>query len=51
MHRFSKQLGQSVVNLELDRSMKTQEWLFRTYIGCDDNQKRVDALLESLKKK
>ncbi len=49
--RETKQLGQSVVNLELDRSMKTQEWLFRTYIGCDDNHKRVDDLLESLKKK
>lgn len=46
-----KQLGQKVVNYDLDGAMKLQEWLFRTYMGSDDNHKRVDALLESLKKK
>ncbi|GAJ19344.1 unnamed protein product, partial [marine sediment metagenome] len=46
-----KQLGQKVVNYDLDSAMKLQEWLFRTYIGAEDNHKRVDTLLESLKKK
>lgn len=46
-----KQLGQKVVNYDLDGAMKLQEWLFRTYMGSEDNHKRVDALLESLKKK
>lgn len=46
-----KQLGQKVVNYDLDGAMKLQEWLFRTYMGAEDNHKRVDALLESLKKK
>lgn len=47
----TKQLGQKVVNNDLDGAMKLQEWLFRTYIGSEDNHKRVDALLESLKNK
>jgi len=46
-----KQLGQKVVNYDLDGAMKLQEWLFRTYMGAEDNHRRVDALLESLKKK
>ncbi len=46
-----KQVGQKVVNYDLDGAMKLQEWLFRTYMGAEDNHKRVDALLESLKKK
>ena len=46
-----KQLGQKVENYDLDGAMKLQEWLFRTYMGAEDNHKRVDALLESLKKK
>ena len=46
-----KQLGQKVINYDLDGAMKMQEWLFRTYMGAEDNHKRVDALLESLKKK
>jgi hypothetical protein len=24
--------------------MRTQEWLFRTYIGSEDNHRRIDAL-------
>ena len=44
-----KQLGQKVVNYDLDGAMKLQEWLFRTYMCAEDNHKRVDALLESLK--
>ncbi len=47
----TKQLGNTIVNHDLEGAMKIQEWLFRTYIGSDDNHKRIDALLETLKKK
>jgi len=47
----TKQLGHSILNNDLDGAMRLQEWLFRTFIGAEDNHVRVDALLESLKKK
>ncbi|WP_449246389.1 enoyl-CoA hydratase/isomerase family protein [Desulfarculus baarsii] len=46
----TKRLGQTIVNHDLDGAMKLQEWLFRGYIGSEDNHQRVDALLASLKK-
>jgi enoyl-CoA hydratase/carnithine racemase len=47
----TKQLGNIIVNHDLDGAMKLQEWLFRSYIGSDDNLNRVDMLLKSLKNK
>ena len=47
----TKQLGNHIINNDLDSAMKLQEWLFRSFIGSDDNHARVDALLESLKKR
>ena len=47
----TKQLGNTIVNYDLEGAMKLQEWLFRTYIGSEDNHQRIDALLDSLKKK
>ncbi|MCP4138025.1 MAG: enoyl-CoA hydratase/isomerase family protein [bacterium] len=47
----TKQLGQSVLHTDLNTSMRTQEWLFRTYIGSEENHNRIDAFLEVLKKK
>lgn len=47
----TKQLGNVILNHDLDSGMRLQEWLFRTYIGSEDNHRRVDALLESLKNK
>jgi|NGEPerStandDraft_9_1074522.scaffolds.fasta_scaffold01044_1 enoyl-CoA hydratase/carnithine racemase len=47
----TKQLSISVLDQSLDTAMKTQEWLFRTYIGADDNKVRIEALQESLKKR
>ncbi len=47
----TKQLGNTIVNHDLESAMKLQEWLFRTYIGSEDNHQRIDALLKSLKKK
>jgi len=46
----TKQLGHTIVNHDLDGALRLQEWLFRTFIGAEDNHKRVDNLLESLKK-
>jgi enoyl-CoA hydratase/carnithine racemase len=46
----TKMLSNAVLNQDLDTAMTQQEWLFRTYIGSEDNHKRVDALLASLKK-
>ena len=46
----TKQLGNTVLSLDIDGAMRTQEWLFRTYIGSEENHVRIDALLESMKK-
>jgi enoyl-CoA hydratase len=47
----TKQLSISVLDMSLDTAMKTQEWLFRSFIGSDDNKARIEALQESLKKR
>ncbi|MFO7560300.1 MAG: enoyl-CoA hydratase/isomerase family protein [Desulfobacterales bacterium] len=47
----TKQLSHAILNHDMNGAMKVQEWLFRTYIGSEDNHKRVDALLTELKKK
>ncbi|ABW68667.1 enoyl-CoA hydratase/isomerase family protein [Desulfosudis oleivorans] len=49
--RETKELSNALLNQDLGGAMKTQEWLFRTYIGAPDNHRRIDALLESLRKK
>lgn len=47
----TKELTHLLMDKDLDGSMKTQEWLFRSYIGAPDSQQRVTDLLSSLKKK
>lgn len=47
----TKQLSNHIIDNDLDGAMRLQEWLFRSFIGSDDNHARVDALLESLKKR
>lgn len=47
----TKQLSISVLDQSLDTAMKTQEWLFRSFIGSDDNKARIEKLQESLKKR
>jgi len=50
----TKRLSNQVLNQDLDSAMRVQEWLFRTYIGSDDNHQRIDALqarLAAAKKK
>ena len=46
----TKQLGHSLLNQDVDTAMRTQEWLFRSYIGSEDNHEKIDALLASMKK-
>lgn len=47
----TKQLSISVLDQSLDTAMKTQEWLFRSFIGSDDNKARIESLMETLKKR
>lgn len=44
----TKRLSNQVLNQDLDSAMRVQEWLFRTYIGSEDNHQRIDALQEQL---
>jgi enoyl-CoA hydratase/carnithine racemase len=44
----TKQLANHVLDEDLDGAMKAQEWLFRTYIGSEDNHQRIDALQAKL---
>ncbi|CAD6561354.1 Short-chain-enoyl-CoA hydratase [Paraburkholderia hiiakae] len=40
----TKRLSNQLLNLDLDGAMRTQEWLFRTYLGSQENHQRIDAL-------
>lgn len=44
----TKQLGNMILDQDLDGAMRLQEWLFRTYIGSEDNHQRIDALQAQL---
>ena len=44
----TKRLSNQVLNQDLDSAMRVQEWLFRTYIGSEDNHGRIDALQQQL---
>lgn len=44
----TKRLSNQVLGQDLDGAMRTQEWLFRTYIGAEDNHRRIDALQAQL---
>lgn len=47
----TKMLSNIILDEDIDGAMKQQEWLFRTYIGSEDNHRRIDALVETLRKK
>jgi enoyl-CoA hydratase/carnithine racemase len=49
--RETKLLSNTIVDEDLDGAMKQQEWLFRTYIGSEENRRRVEELLQTIKKK
>ncbi|MBN1613567.1 MAG: enoyl-CoA hydratase/isomerase family protein [Deltaproteobacteria bacterium] len=44
----TKRLANKLVNEDLDGAMKIQEWLFRSYIGSEENHQRIDALQAKL---
>ena len=44
----TKRLSNQVLNQDLDSAMRMQEWLFRTYIGSEDNHSRIDQLQKKL---
>lgn len=44
----TKGIANKVLNEDLDGAMRIQEWLFRTYIGSEDNHQRIDALQAKL---
>jgi enoyl-CoA hydratase/carnithine racemase len=44
----TKQLANKIVNEDLDGALRLQEWLFRTYIGSEDNHQRIDNLQAKL---
>lgn len=44
----TKQLTHLLLNSSLDQAMRQQEWLFRTYIGSEDNHQRIDDLQTKL---
>lgn len=44
----TKQLGNLILDQDLDGAMRLQEWLFRSYIGSEDNHRRIDALQAEL---
>ena len=45
----TKRLSIDILHNSLDSSMKSHEWLFRSYVGSDDNRKRIDVILESIR--
>lgn len=44
----TKQLGNMILDQDLDGAMRIQEWLFRSYIGSGDNHRRIDSLQAEL---
>lgn len=44
----TKRLSNQVLHQDLDSTMRMQEWLFRTYIGSEDNHQRIEALQAQL---
>lgn len=44
----TKRLSNQILNQDLDSAMRMQEWLFRTYIGSEDNHSRIDELQKKL---
>jgi len=45
----TKRLSIDLLHNSLDGSLRIQEWLFRTYVGSEDNHSRIDSLLEKIR--
>ncbi len=46
----TKALSHAVIHSDLDRSMRVQERMLRTFIGTEENRRRVEALQKTIKK-
>ena len=44
----TKRLSNQSLSQDLDTARRTQEWLFRTYIGSEDNHRCIEALQAKL---
>jgi enoyl-CoA hydratase/carnithine racemase len=44
----TKIMGLKILNNNIDGSMKMHEWLFRTYVGSQDNKERIETILKSI---
>jgi len=44
----TKSLSHKVLNEDLMGAMEIQKWLFRSYLGSDDNHTRIDYLLDKI---
>ncbi|MEJ8822607.1 enoyl-CoA hydratase/isomerase family protein [Variovorax humicola] len=44
----TKRLSNQLLNHDLDGAMRVQEWLFRSFIGSEENHQRIDALQAQL---
>ena len=44
----TKRLSNQILNHDLDGAMRVQEWLFRSYIGSEDNHQRIESLQAQL---
>ncbi|MFO7839922.1 MAG: enoyl-CoA hydratase/isomerase family protein [Desulfosalsimonadaceae bacterium] len=44
----TKQMGRMILNQDPDDSLRLHEWLFRSYIGSEDNHRRIDELQAEL---
>jgi enoyl-CoA hydratase/carnithine racemase len=44
----TKQLANMTLDQDLDGAMRLQEWLFRSYIGSEENHRRIDLLQKEL---
>lgn len=44
----TKQLANHILDKDMDGAMRVQEWLFRTFIGSEENHQRIDALQAKL---
>lgn len=47
----TKQLANMLADKDIDGAMRIQEWLFRSYIGSEENHRRIDALQAELASK
>lgn len=45
----TKRYGNDLLHNSLDASMKSHQWLFRNFVGSDENRSRINSLLETIR--